>query len=196
MTDKPQVTKEELRRMKAWLICLSDALAYIALARQKDDFIADKAEFRFASGSRAGVRLTIEKGLVAAAIVSAGQIFKSGRHGDYIADNLSQNLIKLRSQLFQCSDIDNGFAKGESEKIFKDKVSYYRDGFVSHFDGKKAEIKLLAEDSDAISWKGPNPWFRADGFQELEKVLYQMYRSLQQYVTEQTLLFRSSMDQK
>jgi hypothetical protein len=195
MPDKPQVTEDELRRMQAWLICLFDALAYIALARQKDEFVKSGAFFKLHGGKRPAqseVGHTIEKGLIAAAIASAGQVFKCGGDGEGIAQNHTPNLKRLRDLLFECSDTANSFDQGVSAKIFQENVMYYRDKFVSHFDGKEANITSLDTESDAISWRPPNPCFRADSFGDLEKVLYQMHGSLRHFVTSQTIASKSS----
>jgi hypothetical protein len=179
---------EELRRLQAWQVCLCDARAYLALARRKDEILREDVHFVVGETGNAysiDYGHSFKKGLVAAAIVSAGQIFKGGDHGPGISQNRSEKMIRLGSQLWQCSDKGNGWEDGKSEKRFDELVKRFRDGHVSHFDGKAAEI---TETDQGFSWKGPNPWFDASSFTDLENILDQMDRSLRQYVSEQSKL--------
>lgn len=188
MSLQPQISMDELRRAHSWETCLNDAMAYLALARQKDDFVKSGAFFKYGLNGSAAAQMSvghaIEKGLVAAAIISAGQVFKNGHFGQHIADNHTQNLRRLRELLYACSDQGNGFEQGYSEKIFAQMVVEFRDGFLSHYDGNKANISL-SQTGQVESWRSPNPWFRADAFVDLEKVLYHMHRSLGAFLREQ-----------
>jgi hypothetical protein len=188
MPSVPQITKEELRRLQAWQVCLRDARAYLALARRKDEILREDLDFVVGETGNSyfiDYGHFLEKGLVAAAIVSAGQIFKSGYVGTGIAGNHSAKMEPLRTLLYQCSDKGNGWREGKSEKRFEELVTRYRNGHVSHFEGKAAEI---TETENGFSWKGPNPWFDASAFADLENILDQMDRSLRQYVSEQSKL--------
>ena len=188
ITSVPQITKEDLRRLQAWQVCLRDARAYLALARRKDEILREDVHFVVGETGNAcfiDYGHFLEKGLVAAAIVSAGQIFKSGNNGEGIAENGSEKMKRLRDLLLQCSDKANGWPAGKSEKRFKELVTWYRDGHVSHFDGKAAKF---SETEQGTSWRGPNPWFKADAFGDLEAILDRMDRSLRQYVSEQSKL--------
>ena len=188
MPVQPKISSDELRRAHSWETCLNDAMAYLALARQKDDFINSGAYFKYGLSGRGAAQMSVshamEKGLVAAAIISAGQVFKNGNVGTHIAGNHTQNLKKLRDLLFVCSDQGNGFEQGYSVKIFKEKVEAYRDVLLSHYDGKMANISL-SPTGNLASWRAPNPLFRADAFVDLEKVLYHIHRSLGAFLREQ-----------
>ena len=184
----PQITKEELRRLQAWQVCLCDARAYLALARRKDEILREDVHFVVGETGNAcfiDYGHFLEKGLVAAAIVSAGQIFKRGDNGEGIAENGSEKMEPLRTLLYPCSDKGNGWQEGKSKKRFEELVTRYRDGHVSHFDGRVAEF---TETDQGTSWRGPNPWFKADAFGDLEAILDRMDRSLRQYVSEQSKL--------
>jgi hypothetical protein len=196
MATAPSITIEELRRAESWLICLHDALAYIALANQTDAFVTENAMFNYAEGSRRGVAHTIEKGLISAAIVSAGQVFKGGDAGTGIAHNHTAPMVQLRALLFKCSDEANSLSEGESEKMFNALVRDLRDGFISHFDGGKANIVELNANGNAISWRPPNPDFIVEAFVDLEKVLYQMHRSLHTFTTQERWAFHNLLLEK
>lgn len=190
MTNPERPSKEELRRLRAWVICLTDALAYIALAKSKSDFVQSDAFFKYKAG-RMNVGHAVEKGLLAAAIVSIGQVFKNGSKGPGIASNNTTHLTNLRDQLLECSDVENGWDSGRTRSLLEDFIRSKRDKFLSHFDGNAANVREFNDTGTAISWHPPNPWFRADAFDDLESAVYQLLRSLEHSIKEADITMKT-----
>lgn len=175
MEEQSQLSPEVLQRLQAWTVCLDDALAYIALARDQTEYARTNAFFMYKGGQRE-VGYTLDKALIAAAIVSVGQVVKSGREGRHIAGNRDPVLGNLRRLLYLCSDHENGWVEGKTATLVTQLVEAERDSFLAHFDGDKSAIKFDERGNEF--WRPPNPHYRPDAFTDLEAGLHQMLRAL------------------
>lgn len=189
-----QLTVPQLRRLKAWLVCVSDASSYLAIARTNEELIDQGAFIEHGTGeTRIGHAL--EKGLVAAAIISLMQIVVTGKGSNDICSNRDLGTIgEIRAALYQYSDQKNGWGSGHTEKLLEE-TRLQRHAFLAHYDGSKAAIKLT-ENADPLSfsWCPPNPWYRADAFSELDAATTAMHEILNRIVSDQSEALRNSSE--
>ena len=178
-------TREELWRLKAYVICLADAAEYLAIAQRTRDFLPENSLMKF-EGGYVSIEYAIHRGLIAAALVSISQIFNTGYAGSGIAGNKAhaanndldrlENIIK---QMLAYSDQKNGWSNGHTGIIMQDRVLFLRDKFLAHYDESVAGIGVSKDDPTLISWKPPNPQLDPSAFDDVLAAVLEMRRFLQ-----------------
>lgn len=183
------MTPEELMRVEAWCICLRDASLYIELAQSTGIFLTAESSMLvpFKGHCFSGhlkIAPLIERGMVAAAIVLTGSIYKSGYAGHGVAKNVTQNLKTIRERAETFSDKFNGWPNGQTSKVFRRYVEAERDGFLAHYDGSRANIVHDPLDG-TLSWQPPSPWYDPSAFEDMKMAICAMLKGLSQFLHEE-----------
>lgn len=191
--DKISLSKEERTRADIWVSVLQKTcnnLAVCAKIYKEYESIFGKAfEDNFGEYHVGGQPISyhtssvIEKALVEASLVGLfSVIYGSGREGEGVAANQTENLKKLEDLM-----IGRAASKLEysSEQVFREylrKQLCIRNEVVAHYDGSKASFN--DDDPLLVSMKMPSATFPPDEVLQLRDTAISLLESLQELLRE------------
>ena len=183
------MTPEELMRVEAWCICLRDACLYLELAQNTGNFLTAESSqlMPYESSSFKGhlkIEPLIKRGMIAAAIVLTGSLYKNGDAGPGIAGKGIANLVELRGRAETFSDEFNCWPIGQTGKVLKRDVMAERDGFLTHYDGSRADIQRDPL-GRITSWAAPSPRYDASAFEDMKRAITAMHKGLTQFLRDE-----------
>ncbi|MGD9862049.1 MAG: hypothetical protein AB7S99_02435 [Pseudodonghicola sp.] len=185
-------------RLQVWNMALQDTLAYLVIARNRNDHLYDGgATVKVPNGDGAQLGHSIRRGMFAAAIISFCQTEGAGHGGPNIAGHSDKALQSIRAHLYASSDDQNHWPPGKTKDQVINAIIRERSSFLAHYSGKAANITREVDNPDGTkhryprgSWSGhfPNPWYRPDAFMDFEMAVTAMLRELRMIVSHQTSL--------